>query len=232
MKNFSELIKKNIYILLFIILAIVATATIYYSVKAMSPSVPVVVASENLRVGQVIESSQIAVKYFPPGTVPTSAFSSTANVVGSTIINGPVVAGDMVRQEHLTLVGSLRSILYTYAPEGWHGVELPVGAGLGLKGLKKGDYIQIYGEVFSGEGSVVDIIVPEAIILSVPGADITVDNYIVAVPSNYAKVIAESLVRGKMLALAMPDLVPSHLVLDEPQILEETAEMVEEVGVE
>ena len=64
--SIGETLKKNIFIVLFIVLAVVASDTIYYSVKSMSPTVPVIVAADNIKVGSVITRDMLTTKYFPP----------------------------------------------------------------------------------------------------------------------------------------------------------------------
>ena len=53
--SLGETLKKNLFVIIFVILAIIASATIYYSVKSMSPTVPVIIASDNIRVGSTIK---------------------------------------------------------------------------------------------------------------------------------------------------------------------------------
>ncbi|WP_054697581.1 SAF domain-containing protein [Syntrophomonas palmitatica] len=197
-----EFIKKNLSLIIGIIIAVIAAFIIYFTVKAMSPTMPVVVANQNMRVGTVITKEMLTTKNFPAGNVPTTAFSSPQELIGKSVINGPIVEGDIVRSEHLSLDGSLMAILKTYA-NGWTAVELPEGTGAGMKGLKKGDKIDIYGETGSAQGSIVTEIVKSAVILSVPEAEVQTQ-YVVAVPSNYAASIAESVVRSKHIAITLP----------------------------
>lgn len=103
----------------------------------MSPTMPVIVAADNIKVGSVITRDMLATKYFPPNVVPPTAFTTAQDIIGKTVINGPIVHGDMIRQEHLSTEGSLKAMLHSLTPEGWHAIELPVGVGLGLQGLKK-----------------------------------------------------------------------------------------------
>ncbi len=231
-KSITEVLKKNVFVVLFVVLAIIASATIYYTVKAMSPTAPVIVASDTIRVGEVIEKGMLTVKYLPPDVVPPTAYSTAQDLLGKTVVSGPIIYGDMIRQEHLSTVGSLKSLLHTFTPEGWHAIELPAGMGLGLQGLKKGDYVQIYGETFTEEGLMAGIIVPDAILLSVAGYDITEGNHIIAVPKEYVGVIADSLVKGTPLALALPDIVPEELFLEKAVEEIEEVEEVEETEIE
>ena len=121
-------------------------------------------------------------------------------------------------------------MLQALTPKGWHAIELPAGIGLGLQGLKKGDYVQVYGDTFTEEGLMAGIIVPDAIILSVAGYDLAESNHIIAVPKQYVGVIADSIVKGKPLALALPDAVPEKPMNEEPaeEVTEENAEQEEE----
>ena len=211
-----EVLKKNFGLVIAIVLAIIASLSIYFTIKAMSPTVSVVVANQNLRVGSVITKEALIAKNYSATNIPPTAFTSTKDVIGKTVINGPVVAGDAIRSEHLTLDGSLMATLKTYAPEGWTAVELPAGAGAGLKGLKKGDQVDIYGEIGTAQGTVVSEIVKSAIVLSVPDIENNNPQYILAVPANYAKSIAEVMVRQKPITIALPS-VPTEAVRAVPQ---------------
>lgn len=226
--SLGETLKKNLFVIIFVILAIIASATIYYSVKSMSPTVPVIIASDNIRVGSTITQEMLTVRYLPPDAVPPTAFTTAQDIIGKTATNGPIVHGDMIRQEHLSTQGSLKAMLQALTPEGWHAIELPAGIGLGLQGLKKGDYVQIYGDTFTEEGLMAGIIVPDAIILSVAGYDLTESNHIIAVPKQYVGVIADSIVKGKPLALALPDAVPEEIYIEKPMAEEPIEEITEE----
>jgi len=226
--SLAETLKKNIYVILFIVLAFVASATIYYSVKSMSPTVPVIVAADNIKVGSVITRDMLTTKYLPPDAVPPTAYTTAQDIIDKTVINGPIVHGDMIRQEHLSTQGSLKAMLHSLSPEGWHAIELPVGVGLGLQGLKKGDYVQIYGDAFTEQGLMAGIIVPEAIVLSVAGQDLAEGNHIVAVHKQYVGVVADSIIKGKPIAIALPDAVPEHIVLEKPADEEPVEEITEE----
>ena len=179
--SLGETLKKNLFVIIFVILAIIASATIYYSVKSMSPTVPVIIASDNIRVGSTITQDMLTVRYLPPDAVPPTAFTTAQDIIGKTATNGPIVHGDMIRQEHLSLKDPKGYVTGTYT-KGWHAIELPAGIGLGLQGLKKGDYVQVYGDTFTEEGLMAGIIVPDAIILSVAGYDLAEINNIIAVP--------------------------------------------------
>ncbi len=226
--SIGETLRKNIFIVLFIVLAVVASATIYYSVKSMSPTMPVIVAADNIKVGSVITRDMLATKYFPPNVVPPTAFTTAQDIIGKTVINGPIVHGDMIRQEHLSTEGSLKAMLHSLTPEGWHAIELPSGTGLGLQGLKKGDYVQIYGDTFTDNGLAAGVIVPDAIILSVAGQDLGEDNHIIAVPKQYVGVVADCIVKGQPMVLALPDAVPEHILLNEPATTEPVDKPAEE----
>lgn len=206
--------KKAMYIIPLVI-AVIATAIIFFSIKSMTPTATVIVANQNLKVGTVIGQEHLTTITLPPKTVPSTAFTSGSDVIGKTIINGPVVRGDMIRSEHLSLDGSLMAILKSYAPEGWTALELPQGAGMGLKGLRKGDSVNIYGEIPAGGGMVVGEVVKNAIVLFVPDGE-DQSQYIIAVPDNYAPSIAEAVVRGKPIALSLPSVIKEETTV--PQV--------------
>mgnify|MGYP000972426805 CR=1 FL=1 len=217
-----EILKKNSTIILTVVLAIAAAVIIYFSVKAMSPTTPVVVANQNLNVGTTISKEHLTTRNFPANNIPSTAFSFTQDLVGKTIVNGPVVQGDMIRSEHLSLDGSLMAVLKTYAPEGWTAIALPGGE---IRGLKKGDRINIYGEVGTAQGIIVSELVKNAIVLSIPNAEKNTSQYIIAVPDNYAPVVAEITVRGKPIAVTLPSKIVE--TVEEP--IEEITEEIHEV---
>lgn len=215
--------KKTIYIIP-VIIAIIAAAIIYFTIKSMYPTVSIVIANQNLKVGTVIGQEHLTYITLPPNAVPPTAYTSSSDVIGKTIINGPIVRGDMIRSEHLSLEGSLMAALKSYAPEGWTAIDIPQGVAVGLKGLRKGDQVNIFGEVPSGQGFIVSEIVKGAIMLYVPDDDN--GQYIVAVPNNYAPVIAEAIIRGKPITLALPSTVEN--IAAEKNVPEATAEEAEE----
>ena len=216
-----EILKKNSMMILTIMLAIIAAVIIYFSVKAMSPTTPVVVANQNLSVGTTISKEHLTTRNFPANNIPSTAFSFTQDLIGKTIVNGPVVQGDMIRSEHLSLDGSLMAVLKTYAPEGWTAVALPGGE---IRGLKKGDRINIYGEMVTSQGTIVSELVKNAIILSIPDGEKT-SQYTIAIPNNYAPIIAEVMVRNKPIAVTLPWAFNEEEV---KEVLEEQAEIMEE----
>lgn len=214
-----DFLKKNSTLILTIILAVAAAVIIYFSVKAMSPTTPVIVANQNLGVGTVISKEHLTTRNFPANNIPSSAFSFSQDVIGKAIINGPVVQGDMIRSEHLSMDGSLMSALKTYAPEGWTAIALP-GDSYGMRGIKKGDKVNVYGEVGTTQGIIVSELVKDAVVLSVSSSEKNNTPYIIAVPDNYAAIVAEVIVRNKPITISLPS------ITEEPaeESIEEIAE--------
>lgn len=204
-------IKKNISVIVSIVIALIAGLLVFTIIRAQAPTVPVVVANQNMRVGTVLKSEYLTVKNVPAAAAPGSSFRNINQVVDSTIINGPIIQGDMLRAEHLSTDGSLLSTLKTFSPDGWTAVELPEGAGIGMRGLKRGDSVYIIGEVGSAQGIIVDQIC-SAIVLNIP--DETATQYVVAVPDNYSKAVAEIVVRGKPVTLTLPSIKPDTAPTD------------------
>jgi Flp pilus assembly protein CpaB len=200
-----EILKKNLGLIIAVIIAIIASFSIYFTINAMAPTVSVVVANQNLKVGTTITKEFLTTMNFSANNIPPTAFTSSQDVIGKTVINGPIVAGDVIRSEHLSLEGSLMAALKSYAPQGWTAVELPAGGGAGLKGLRKGDRVNIYGEVgVADQGLVISELVKGAVVLSVPEPEGNNPQYIVAVPANYANSIAEVMVRQKPITITLP----------------------------
>ncbi len=196
-----------------VVIAALAAAIVFFSIKSMSPTASVIVANQNIKVGTVISKEHLATISLPPKVVPLTAFTSASDVVGKTLINGPIVRGDMMRSEHLSLEGSLMASLKSYAPEGWTALELPEGVGYGLLGVRKGDSVNIFGETPAGVAE----IVKGAVVLSVPEGDYA--QYIIAVPDNYSAVIAEVMVRGKPITISLPSEtnIETHIETPEEQ---------------
>lgn len=204
-----ETIRKNLFVILAVVFAITAGVLVYVAVNASSPSVPVVVASKNLGVGTQLALNDLSIKNLPKSAVPSTSFKNPNNIIGKTITAGPIVNGDIIRGEHLSESSSLMSALRAFAFEGWVAAELPANSSLGLIGLKRGDKVDIYGEVAMGEGSIVDILVEGAIILTLP--DDKAKNYVVAIPPEYAKVIAEKIVRSRPVVVVLPESTPESI---------------------
>lgn len=212
-------IKKNMAIIISLLLAITAGIMVYVIINRSAPNAPVVIATQNLSVGHEITEKDITVKNMPIVAIPGSSFTDKNKVIGKTVVAGPLINGDMIRAEHLSIDSSLYATLQTMAP-GWTAIELPPGAGLGLKGVRRGDKVHIYGETPSTGGLVVAALVENAVILGTPVEKSSESQYIVAIPSEYTPVIAEAVVRRKPLTIALPN----------PDIVEKT--IVEEVPVE
>ncbi len=211
-----ELLKKNLPVVIALIIAIVASVLIYTIIKAQTPSVPVVYANQILRVGLTITPEHLSVKYLPASAVPSNTFRSADQVVGSTIYNGPVVKDNIITSDHLSTYGSLMATLNTFAPEGWTAVELPGGGGAGMIGIKRGDSVDIYGEVMAGQGTTIGKICGGAIVLSMPSENNS--QFVVAVPDNYAPAVAELIIRDRSMTITLPNGQP---VIEVAEINEE-----------
>ena len=168
-------------------------------------------------VGSEIKATDITVKNLPKSAIPSTSFRDPNKIIGKTITAGPVVNGSIIRAEHLSSSSSLLVTLRTLAPEGWCAVELPVNSSLGLQGLKRGDKVCLFGEVgITGgtiDGTMIDTLVENAIILSLPSEK--AKNYIVAVPSEYAKVVAEKVARNSPVVVVLPE---AEKLVENPEI--------------
>jgi Flp pilus assembly protein CpaB len=140
-------------------LAVLAAVLVYFFVSSMQPTVPVAVAQNNLSVGKKITPDDVAIKNYPKSIVSASNIKELDEAVGKTVAYGPILQGEAVRIEHLATSGTLLTALRTYAPAGWSAVELPPDTSLGMKGLRRGDIVDIYGEVAEGEKTVVKHII-------------------------------------------------------------------------
>lgn len=207
MVSTMEFIKKNIFLIISIVFAATAGLLVYVFVNASAPNIPVVVAAKNLAVGTEISITDVTVKNLPQSAVPSTSFKNPGKLIGQTITVGPVVNGDIIRGEHLSTASSLMATLRTMAPEGWAALELPANSGLGLSGLRRGDKVNLFGEVGIASGSIVDTLVEGAIILNTPNKENETKNYVVAVPPEYAKVIAEKNVRNRPVVIVLPERV-------------------------
>lgn len=196
--------KKNIPLFVSLVLAILAAVLVFIFVRSMQPTVPVVVAQKNISVGKEITPDDVAIKNYPSSAVFPSTAKSLKEVVGKTVAFGPVLQGEVVRTEHLTTAGSLLSTLRTFAPEKkWSAVELPPDTSLGMKGLRRGDKVNVYGEVAEGETAVVKHIA-DAVVLNVPEEEDEIKQFIIAVPEEVVSVVAGIAVRGQKAAVVLP----------------------------
>ncbi len=216
-----ELLKKNLPVVIAIIIAVIASVLIYTIIKAQTPSVPVVYANQILKVGLTITPDQLSVKHLPASAVPSNSFKSVDQVAGSTVYNGPIVKDNVITADHLSTYGSLMATLNTFAPEGWTAVELPSGGGAGMTGIKRGDAVDIYGEVMSGQGTVIGKICGGAIVLNMP--DENKSQFVVAVPDNYAPAVAELIIRDQSMTITLPNGQPVVEVPEANTITEEEA---------
>lgn len=208
-----EFLRKKIYIVIAIVLALVAGTIVYSVLNASAPTVPVVVASTNLPVGTLITEDKIDIKTLPASAIPENSFRDKTQVAGQTVSGAPILASDIIRTDHLTNGSSMYSTLLSMAPAGWVAIQLPQGKeqSIGLTGLSSGDIVDIYGETGTKEsGLTVGCICPGAIVLAVPSTEEkdqvqNAPQYTVAVPPQYAPVIAETVVRSRQLSIALPD---------------------------
>jgi len=185
-------------------LAILAAVLVFIFVKSMQPTVPVVVAQKNLSVGKEIAPEDVAVKNYPSSVVSASNARELDEVIGKTVAFGPILQGEAVRVEHLAESGSLLTALRTFAPDNWSAVELPPDTSLGMKGLRRGDQVIVYGEVAEGETAVVKHIA-DAVVLNVPEEEDEIKQFIIAVPDELVPVVAGIAVRGQKAAVVIPE---------------------------
>lgn len=203
--------RKNLSVVVSILLALAAVLLVYFSLKAAKPTVPVLVARNDVMIGEVISFGDLLAKRMSPASVPQGAVRDPKEVVGRTVTFGPLLAGDIVRDRHLSGEGSLVSALLSYAPEGWVAVELPQGTGVGMRGVRRGDRVDIYSEmtVPGPDGkpvTKVGLLMPGAVVLSTPwaGSDREGNNaYVVAVSAEYAPALAETVIRDRRVSLVL-----------------------------
>jgi Flp pilus assembly protein CpaB len=185
-------------------LAVLAAVLVYFFVSSMQPTVPVAVAQKNLSVGEKITPDDVAIKNYPKSIVSASNIKELDEAVGKTVAFGPILQGEAVRIEHLATSGTLLTALRTYAPAGWSAVELPPDTSLGMKGLRRGDIVDIYGEVAEGEKTVVKHIT-NAVVLDVPKEEDETQQFIIAVPDETAPIVAGFAVRQQKAAVVLSD---------------------------
>ncbi|WP_027718966.1 Flp pilus assembly protein CpaB [Desulfovirgula thermocuniculi] len=199
--------KKHAPMLISLIFAVASAVLIYLSVQATRPTVPVVVAAQNISVGQEITKENVQVKKMPAEAVPRTAFRAVDAVVGKTVTAGPVLAGDIVRAEHVSTDGALVAALRTFAPQGWVAVELPPDTAVGMAGIRRGDVVDVYAEVPAAQGTFTGVVARDAVVLSTPWTSASKDEkgkyYVLAVRPEEAQAIAALSVRGKRAAIVL-----------------------------
>lgn len=213
----GQALKKNAAFLVSLVFAVAAAALIYASVQTTQPTVPVLVAARTLSVGETVSEKDVEVKRLPAQAVPPSALRSPRDAAGRTVTGGPVLAGDVLRAEHLSGEGSLAAALATFAPPGRVAVELPQDAGRGMLGIRRGDVVDVYAEVPAGpngQGTVVDVVARGAVVLATPWSQVgrpaqgsqggsESKSFVVAVRPEEAPALASLLVRGKKAAVVL-----------------------------
>lgn len=217
-----EIIKKNFSVIIALVIAIVAGILIYYAVSTQTLTTPIVVAKNTIMVGEEIKSEDVMVVQYPASIAPGTSFSSVGSILGATVINGPIIAGNVVRSENISDEGTLRATLNTYATEpGWTAIELPPGGAAGMSALRQGDKVDIYSEIGDPEqGTVIGLVCQNAIILDKPATDES-EQFIVAVPIGNAPAVAELIIRGKPMTLALNN---SEVIVQQPAPAEPVAE--------
>ena len=82
-------------------------------------------------------------------------------------------------------------------------IELPPGGAMGMSALRHGDKVDIYSEIIDpNQGTIVGLVCQNAIVLDKPIAEES-DQFIVAVPKENALAVAELIIRGKPMTLAL-----------------------------
>lgn len=200
--------RKQAPILVSLVFAVASAVLIYFSVQATRPTVPVVVAAQNISVGQEITKENVQVKKMPVEAVPQTAFRTVDAVVGKTVTAGPILAGDIVRAEHVSTDGALVAALRTFAPQGWVAVELPPDTAAGMVGIRRGDVVDVYAEVPAAQGTFTGVVARDAVVLSTPWTsaskkDEKGKHYVLAVRPEEAQAIAALSVRGKRAAIVL-----------------------------
>ena len=143
----------------------------------------------------------LTVTNYPAMMVPNTSFGSINEVVGTTVDNGSV-NGSIIRSENLSDDSALMASLKTYTEGTWTAVELPPGGALGMSGLRRGDKVDIYSEVPMEGGKSVNLVCENAIVLEKPIKDKS-DQFIVAVPKEFAPAVAELIIRNKPMTLTL-----------------------------
>lgn len=231
-----NIIKKNISVILGIVLALVAALLVYVVIQQQAPSVPVVVAVDKISVGEQITDKNVTVQNFPASMVPSTTYKDVAQIIGMTATEGPIMKGAMIYTDNVTGTSALKSLIKTYCPVSndtatapvltpgkWVAVEFP--AEIAMKGLSKGDFVDIYGEQIQTETSSVVPIVKNALILELPSKDY--NYYIIGVEEKYAAAAAAITIRKEIVSLVMPEQQPvisSETLVDvEPKAEKPTA---------
>ncbi len=113
------------------------------------PSVPVVVAAQNLAAGTRITADMVAVKSVPQGSLLTGAFDKTDAVVNQ-VTTVPVVAGEQIIASKVTATGAAikdygeHPPLSLLLPEGMRAVSVEVSSLIAAGGnIRPGDRVDV-----------------------------------------------------------------------------------------
>lgn len=217
-----QILKERFPLVLSGVMALIVAFSIFYYLNSINPTVPVIIVTNDLKPGHVIEAEDLTTKNFPPGLIGSDVYSYANELIGKTIYNGPVPAGSIMRSAHITSSGSLKSILKTYAPENWRAVEITAGSAIGMQGLRAGDVVHVYGVV----GNEFNIISSHAIILVAPsllesGMD---TQYVVAVSPEDTLRLASKVVFGELITLVLPNQLAEYEIMNIPVLDKEIGE--------
>ena len=198
-----RVLKKQIPLPVTLILAVASAVLVYTYSHVTRPIVPVVVATQNILAGQELTKENVTLKKVPGEAVPPTAIRFDA-LTDKTIATGPVLAGDIVRTEHVSPAGTLINALRADAPQGWVAVELPPDTALGMAGIKKGDIVDVYAEIPSGQDTMTDVAARDAVVLSTPwDTDGKGKLYVIAVRPEEVRILASLTVKGKRAAIVL-----------------------------
>lgn len=201
-----ELIKKNLSLVISIVLAAVTAFVVYTTVEVAAPTSKVVIAKNPIGVGKMIQEQDLQEVMLPSAAVPKDSFSDIQQVAGKTAAY-PMPPGDIVRQIHVTEEGSLMALLHTLAPPGYAAVELPNTVGKGMQGIRRGDRVDIYGPPAVNNQAM--LLAKDAVVLLTPWYKLTDEDrdavYVVAVPEEIVPVITNCKISNYDLTLVLRD---------------------------
>jgi Flp pilus assembly protein CpaB len=201
-------IKKHIHMAVALLISCLAGFLIWYYLNLNIPSVPVLIISEKVSIGEEINSKSVQIKTYPKSAVPRGALSSLSQIAGKTVVSGTLFPGDIIRDIHLAFDNkSLRSILNQLAP-GKEAIDLPAGTASGFSGISEGDHVKVFTEVVYGQDMVrVEPVVEDSIVLKTPQKekkDInSMETYVIAVTPEESIKIAEGIVTGKKFSCSL-----------------------------
>ncbi|MEW8957532.1 MAG: Flp pilus assembly protein CpaB [Moorella sp. (in: firmicutes)] len=199
----------------FLLGAIVAAAVAGFlaiqAVRMAAPTVPVLVAKTDLKVGERLTEDKIEVINLPPAAVPKDRVN--ADNFDKTVgyhLKTALAAGTPIQTSYIAELspagGTLAARLALTGQGNWRAIALPPDATKGLP-VEVGDRVDIIGVTGEGPAAVTEVLAEGVMVVEAPPApkdDSEPGSAVVAVPLEKAPKVVLAITKGKVLAALRP----------------------------